>query len=272
MFEIGFANRVAGFFPKLKSDLRMAHSPYSPLQYVNKNLKITVLYAFLFTILFFFVLQKAKLSIFLLVPIFIILFILLFEYSFLTIKAKIRKSEREIDREVVFVGRYMLVKLYSGRPLLNALIETANSKGITAKYIKEIVDDISTGSTIETALNNAMTYSPSDKLSKILFHINNALQLGIDVTNPLESVLAEITKEEALEIKKYGQKLNSLVIFYMLAAVIVPSLGMAIFIVISSFINFPIGLKGLLVFIFFIVVLQFIFITMFRSIRPTVNL
>ena len=272
MFEIGFVNRVASFFPALKSELRIAHLPYSPIEYVNKNIKANTLYAFLFTILFFFVLQKAKLSLFLLVPIFIVLFILLFEYSLLNIKAKIKKREREIDREVLFVGRYLLVKLYSGRPLLNALVETAGSRGITPKYIKEIVDDIDTGSTIEDALNNAMVYSPSDKLRRILFHINNALQLGIDVTKPLESVLEEITKGEELEIKKYGKKLNTLVIFYMLAAIILPSLGMAIFIVISSFINFPIDFRGLLVFIFFITVLQFIFITLFKSIRPMVNL
>jgi hypothetical protein len=98
------------------------------------------------------------------------------------------------------------------------------------------------------------------------------LQLGIDVTKPLESVLEEITREEELEIKKYGKKLNTLVIFYMLAAVILPSLGVAMFIVISSFINFPIDLNGLLVLVFFIVVLQFIFITLFKSIRPMVNL
>ena len=98
------------------------------------------------------------------------------------------------------------------------------------------------------------------------------MQLGIDVTKPLESVLEEITREEELEINKYGKKLNTLVIFYMLAAVIVPSLGVAMFIVISSFINFPIGLKGLLAVVFFIVVLQFIFITLFKSIRPMVNL
>ena len=272
MFEIGFVNRVASFFPALKSELRIAHLPYSPIEYVNKNIKANTLYAFLFTILFFFVLQKAKLSLFLLVPIFIVLFILLFEYSLLNIKAKIKKREREIDREVLFVGRYLLVKLYSGRPLLNALVETAGSRGITPKYIKEIVDDIDTGSTIEDALNNAMVYSPSDKLRRILFHINNALQLGIDVTKPLESVLEEITKGEELEIKKYGKKLNTLVILYMLAAIILPSLGMAIFIVISSFINFPIDFRGLLVFIFFITVLQFIFITLFKSIRPMVNL
>lgn len=272
MTEISFANRIASFFPELKRDLRIAHLRYTPLEYVSKSIKTTLLYAPLFTILFFFVLQKAQKSFLLLAPIFLVLCIIIFKFSVIGIKSKIRKREREIDKEVLFVGRYLLVKLYSGRPLLNALIETANSRGLVAKYIKEIVDDINTGSTIENALNNAMIYSPSEKLRKILFHVNNALQLGIDVTKPLESVLDEITKEEEIEIKKYGKKLNTLVILYMLGAVIVPSLGIVMFIVISSFVNFPIKFKGLLVFIFFIVVLQFIFITLFKSSRPVVNL
>ena len=245
---------------------------YAPADYISKNLKTALIGSFLLAILFFFVLLKAGLTLFLIVPIFIALFILFFEYSLLVVKSKIRQREREINKEVLFVGRYLLVKLYSGRPLLNALIETANSRGITAKYIKELVDDISTGSTIEDALNNAMIYSPSERLRKILFHVNNALKLGIDVTNPLESVLEEITKEEELEIKKYGKKLNTLIIFYMLVAVILPSLGVAIFIVVSSFVNYPIGLNGLLVLAFFIVVLEFIFITLFKSARPMVNL
>ena len=272
MFKISFANRVSLFFPNLKRDLRIAHMYYAPTDYINKNLKNAFIGSVLFTILFFFVLRKAGQPLFLIVPIFIILFALIFEYSILMIKSKIRKREREINKEVLFVGRYMLVKLYSGRPLLNALIETASSKGIAAKYIKEIVDDIGTGSTIEDALNNAMIYSPSDRLRKILFHINNALKLGIDVTKPLESVLEEITREEKLEINKYGKKLNTLVIFYMLGAVIVPSLGVAIFIVISSFLNSPISINGLLVLAFFMVVLEFIFISLFKSIRPMVNL
>ena len=272
MFKIAFVNRVASFFPGLKRDLRMAHVHYSPVEYVGKNLKTTIVLAPLFTVLFFFVLKKAQLPLFLIVPAFLILFISIFQFSIISIKSKIKKREKEIDMEVLFVGRYMLVKLYSGRPLLNALIETAGSRGITPKYIKEIVNDIDTGSTIEEALTNAMVYSPSEKLRKIMFHINNALQLGIDVTKPLESVLEQITKEEELEIKKYGKKLNTLVIFYMLVAVIVPSLGTAMFIVISSFINLPVDFTVLLVLVFFIVVLQFIFITLFRSIRPMVNL
>lgn len=267
-----FANRIASFFPNLKAELRIAHLPYTPLEYVSKNLKVTALYSALFTALSFFVLQKAKLPLLFLVPAYIVIFILVFQYSLITVKAKIRKREREINKEALFIGRYLLVKLYSGRPLLNALIETSESRGIAAKYIREIVGDINTGSTIESALNNAMIYSPSEKLRKILFHVNNALQLGIDVTKPLESVLDEITREEGIEIKKYGKKLNTLVIFYMLGAVILPSLGIAMFIVISSFINFPIDLKTLLLFVFFFVVIEFVFITMFKSIRPMVNL
>ena len=235
-------------------------------------MKFAATYAVMLTILFFFVLKKAEKPLILLVPIYIALNVLLFQYSLLGIRAKIKKREHEIDKEAVFIGRYLLVKLYSGRPLLNALMETSSGRGIASKYIKEIVDDISTGNTIEDALRNAMVYSPSDKLRRILFYINNALQLGIDVTKPLESVLKEITKDEEIEIKKYGKKLNTLVIFYMLAAVIVPSLGTAMFIVISSLLNFMVGLKELVIFIFFIIIIQFVFITFFKSIRPNVTL
>ncbi len=256
----------------LKNELRIAHLPYTPLEYISRNLKTTALYSILFTVVFFFVLNKAELPLVLLLPIFMILFILLFEYSLLSVKARIKKREREIDKEVLFIGRFLLVKLYSGRPLLNALIETSTIKGIASKYMKEIVDDIGTGNTIENALKGSIAYCPSDNLRKILFHINNALQLGIDVTKPLESVLGEITKDEEIEIKKYGKKLNTLVIFYMIAAIILPSLGTAMFIVISSLLNFTIGANELIIFVFFIVVLQFIFITLFRSIRPKVVL
>ena len=73
-------------------------------------------------------------------------------------------------------------------------------------------------------------------------------------------------------IKKYGKKLNTLVIFYMLVAIIIPSLGVAIFIVIASFLNLPVDLPVLLVGAFFIAILQFVFIALFKSVRPMVNL
>jgi flagellar protein FlaJ len=224
------------------------------------------------TILFFFVLDKAGLSKLFLFLVLIVIFFLFFSFGFLKLKAQIKKRASEINREVLFVGRYLLVKLYAGRPLLNALIDTSKSYGVASKYMGEIVDDIDMGHTIEEAIEKSMTYSPSEKFRKILFQINNALKLGIDVTQPLESVIEEITNDQEIEIKKYSRKLNSVVIFYMLLAIVVPSIGMTMFIVVSSFINFSLGFREFLVILFLIGIIQMIFISLFRSIRPQVNL
>lgn len=224
------------------------------------------------TILSFFVLDKAGLPKFLLIIIFIGLFYFFFKFSFIKVKGKIQARKKKIDKEVLFVGTYLLIKLYAGRPLLIALTETSKSRGIVARFIKEIVDDINTGSPIEKALENALLYSPSEKLKKILFQINNALKLGIDVTKPLESVIQEIEDEQEIEVKKYSKKLNSLVIFYMLLAIVLPSIGMVILIVISSFINLSITMGTMSIILSFIAFIQIIFISMFGSIRPNVDL
>lgn len=250
----------------------MAHVKEAPYEFINKNLKKSLIYAILLTILFFFVLDKSRLSQLWLIPILISIFFLFFNFGFLKLKGMIKKREREINKEVLFTGQYLLIKLYGGRPLLNTLVETSQGRGVSAKYIKEIVTDIYTGSSIEKALKDAMTYSPSEKLRKILFQINNALKIGIDVTKPLESVIMEITNEQEIELKKYGKKLNTIVIFYMIAAIVLPSIGMAMFIIFASFMNFQVTLREFFVIIFFIVLIQLVFISMFRSIRPMIQL
>lgn len=264
--------RISSFFPKLKKQIRIAHVKTTPQEFIYKNLKFSLPFSLGMTVLFFFVADKAGLSLWLLIPAFVIIFFLIFFFGFLKLRAKIIQRQKEIDREVLFVGQYLLIKLYSGRPLLNALIDTSKSYGVASKYIKEIVNDINTGSSLEKALENAMIYSPSEKFKKILFHVNNALKLGIDVTKPLNAVLEEITTEQDLEIKRYGKKLNTIIIFYMLAAVVMPSIGMTIFIVLSSFINFTVSTTHFIIVIGFIVIIQLLFISIFKTIRPTVNL
>jgi pilus assembly protein TadC len=264
--------RISSFYPNLKKQIRIAHMKETPKEFVYNNLKLALPLSVGLTVLFFFIADKAGLSMFLLPFAFIVSFFLSFNFAFLKLKSRIVKRQKEIDREVLFAGQYLLIKLYSGKPLLNAFIDTTKSYGVTSKYIKEIVDDIDTGSSLEDALENAMKYSPSEKFRKILFHINNALKLGIDVAKPLTSVLEEITKQQALEIRGYSKKLNSIVIFYMLAAIVIPSVGMTIFIVVSSFLNFSLTVTHFLFVLFMIIVLEFVFISMFKSIRPTVNL
>lgn len=263
---------ITSFYPYLKKDIRIAHLQKTPQEFVYNQLKFSLPFSFGLSVLFFFVADKAGIPLALIPVAFIVIFLIVFNFAFFKLKGTIIQRQKEIDREVLFAGQNLLIKLYSGKPLLNALIDTTKSYGVASKYIKEIVDDVDTGSSIEKALQNAMVYSPSEKFRKILFHINNALRLGIDVTKPLSAVLGEITREQETEIKRYGKKLNTLVIFYMLAAVVIPSIGMTIFIVISSFINFAVSINHFLIVIFFIVIMELLFISIFKSIRPTMNL
>ena len=264
--------RVSSSFPDLKKELRIAHIKTTPQEFVYKSLKFSLPFSLGLTILFFFIVDKAGLPLILIPVAFIVIFISVFRFAFLKLKAKIVQRQKEIDREVLFVGQYLLIQLYSGRPILNALIYTSKSYGVAAKYMKEIVDDISTGSSLEKALESAMVYSPSEKFRKILFHVNNALKLGIDVTKPLRAVLDEIRDEQNIEIKRYGKKLNTIVIFYLLIAVVIPSIGMTLFIVLSSFINFSISMTHFLIAVVFMNIVQLLFLSVFNTVKPTVNL
>ena len=264
--------RISSFYPNLKRQIRVAHLKTTPRNFIYQSLKFSLPFSLGLTIVFFFIIDKLGLPWILISIAFIISFFLAFNFAFLKLKTKIFKRKKEIDREVLFAGQYLLIKLYSGRPLLNALIDTSKSYGVASKYVKEIVDDINTGSSLEKALETAMTYSPSEKWRKILFHINNALKLGIDVTKPLSAVLKEIEKEQSIEIERYGKKLNTIVIFYMLTYVVIPSIGMTLFIVLSSFINFSVDILIFGMAISFLIFMGILFISIFKSIRPTVNL
>jgi pilus assembly protein TadC len=182
------------------------------------------------------------------------------------------KRAKDIDREVLFAGRFLLVKLHSGSPLITALEQAASSYGVGSRFFKEIVDDIKLGTPVEEALEKAMDSSPSEKFSKILFQISNSLKIGVDVTDSLQAVLQEIAADQLIEIKKYGKKLSSITMFYMLVAVVAPSLGITIVSVILSLIGFPIDMYFYLAVLAGLGIVQFIFLVMFKSIRPNLDL
>ena len=184
----------------------------------------------------------------------------------------IKKREREIDQEVLFVGRYLLVKLQSGEPLYNSLIDASKSYGSSAKYIKEIVDDVTTGKPIEEAIEYAWEYNSSEKFKRILWQILSALRTGTEMAPVLKTTLKSITAMQILEVKEYGKKLNSLMMFYLILACIIPSLGLTMLVIISSFIKLELGQVVFFVILFFLAVVQTMFLLLIKASRPAVNI
>ena len=81
----------------------------------------------------------------------------------------------------------------------------------------------------------------------------------------------QITKDQINEVNKYGKKLNPLAMFYMIIAVIMPSLGVTMLIILSSFIKFELSLTILISLALFLGFIQFMFISMVKFSRPAIE-
>ncbi|MFA5797352.1 MAG: type II secretion system F family protein [Candidatus Woesearchaeota archaeon] len=269
---MSLAKIIALRMSDLKTRLAIAGLHKRPAEFIDEALKQSMMVAGLMTVLAIFLIMQAGESLFAIIPVFCIFFCIIFFLKIKNLDALKMKREKEIDRDVLFAGRFLLVKLNSGKPLINALVDASESYGVAGKYFKEIVDDINLGTPIEQALEKASRITPSKRFQKILFQINNALKIGVDVSVPLESTLDAIAHEQLIEIQRYGKKLNSMTMFYMLIAIVAPSLGITLFSVIGSIVSLRIDLTIFMVILFFLILIQLAFIGAFKSIRPNLNI
>ncbi len=262
--------------PQIAGKLKIAHERKTPEEYVTNLLKISFLYTV--TVSFFVYLLLAKegdFEPFLLFSIVavssLVIFVLFYKFLSLNLEAKMKHVQHDIDKEVIYAGRFLLVKLESGTPFFNALIEGTRAHGVAGKYFQEIVDDINFGTPIEEALGNAMVLTPSEKFRRILFTVNNSLRLGIDISTSLQSVLNDLVVEQMNEIQEYSKKLGSIAMFYLLMAIVIPSLGMTVIVIVLSFMSIRLDIVGYSALIFIILLIQLFFMSLFRSIRPSVS-
>ena len=258
--------------PLLKKQLRTAKIDKTPKQAIQEAIQLALTMGIGTTFLLYLTYDLVTETIFHLFATLVISLYFFYNYYFLGIKAKISKHAKEIDKDVLFAGRYLIVKLNSGKPLINSLIDAANSYGTAEKYFKEIVKDIEMGKPLEVALSEAAEFSPSLKFKKILFQISNALKIGIDVTQFLEATLSEIAEQQIIEIQRYGKKLNGITLFYMLIGIVLPSLGMTMFVIVAGLSNLDIGLVFYGVALLFIIALQSMFLIIYRQARPNINI
>jgi pilus assembly protein TadC len=269
---MGLFQELAARYPTLKRQLAIAHIGMTPEEYIRRNVISAAITTIVMTFGAFLFFAGLSISLLLIPGIAIIGFFLLYQVFMRTADVKIHKFAKEIDRDVLFAGRFLLIKLNSGKPLINAIIDASNSYGVANKYFKEIVRDIELGTPLEDAMEKASRYSPSEKMRRILFQISNALKIGVDVTNFLEAILDEIAEDQLIEIKSYGRKLSGITLFYMLFAVVIPSLGITMLIAIVSLVHINIDAGLFVLILFLLTIVEFMFITIFKSIRPNVNI
>lgn len=201
-----------------------------------------------------------------------IIFWLLFMYFLGYVDMKISKIKKGIEKEIIFAGRFLIIELESGVPFYKAFQNLSKNYEQIGYYFREIVEKIDLGTSLEDALNESVKVVPSDDLRKVFWQLLNSIKTGSEAAHALTNVFDQIVRKQQIAVKEYGRKLNPMAMFYMMAAIILPSLGTIMFIIVAAFIGLDVGLVMYGAVVGFLGFIQFMFLSAIKSSRPPMDL
>ncbi len=267
----GLAQSIEKKIPFLEVHLKQAESRLSSIDYISMCLTSTL------TMFFFFLAVSlpaialgASWQMPIIVAVAITFFVFMQQLAYPNLIAS--KRVRKIEQNLLPALQDMHVELNAGVPMFNILVNIANGKyGAVSEEIGKAVKEINAGMDQVEALEVLALRNPSLLFRRSLWQIVNGMKTGADVGGLIEDVMNGISDEQLTQIQRYGGQLSPLALFYMLIAVIAPSLGTTFIIVLSSFVALEaqfvkIIFYGILVLTLF---LQFMFMGMIKARRPS---
>ncbi len=275
-----FAELLLPNLPDLKKKLRLADLEEKPVEFLEKVVSSTffVSLAVLLAVGFAFynsitglletnplMFAIAAIILLIAIPAMVIFYFMLYP-DVATIARK-----KELDYEVVFAARHILIALKAGMPLFDCFVGASRGYGAVSREITTVVDKVVLGIPMTQAIREVTHYNPSKYFTRIMVQIANSLSSGADVSESLESVLEQISKEQMIALKEYSQKLTPIVMFYMIFGIIVPSLGIVLATVVFSAVSgglFGMDSSILIPLLAVIGLIQFLFLGLIESSRP----
>jgi flagellar protein FlaJ len=273
----GLVSSLSRLSPGLKKDLvktelRLDERDYLTVILVNSLVYFILLFAlFAFLIfsqgndIFISILQGLGYSLLILV-----LFLLLFlRYP----KILAGKKSEQVDRNLIFALKDLLLQVSSGVSLYDAIVNISKENyGLASKEFEFVAKEVHAGISMEKALEKLAVRSNSEFMRRTVWQLVNTLHAGASLKGALRNIINEITAEKKSKISDFAHELNLWSLLYMVFAVAVPTIGVTMLIILSSFAGF--GITKVM-FIFFLVLcflIQVILIGFVKSRRPVVNI
>ncbi len=182
------------------------------------------------------------------------------------------RKERNIEKNLISVLQDMMVQLNSGVPIFRIIVNISNSNyEEVSEEFKKITKEINAGVSQIEAIEKYGKLNTSKYLKRILWQISNGMRAGSDMGIVIKEGVRALSDEQAIQIQSYGSKLNPLVMFYMLIAVVLPSLGVTFLIILSSILEIPGNIVKLIFFSLFgfVIFIQIMFLGLIKSRRPS---
>ncbi|MCH7850440.1 MAG: type II secretion system F family protein [Nanoarchaeota archaeon] len=187
-------------------------------------------------------------------------------------KIFVSRRQRDIEKNLLSGMEDMLVQINSGIPLFTVLVNISSSDyGALSNEFKKAVIKINAGSPEQEVLEGLSKTNPSVYFKRVLWQISNGMNAGSDMGIVIKDSIKALSEEQLIQIQDYGNKLNPLMVFYMLVAVIIPSLAITFLTILSSMLGLP-GTTTMFIFggLFFgVAFVQIMFLGLIKSKRPS---
>ena len=264
-----FGNLIAKSNPSLKLDLYQSEIKLYPKEYASVVAMTSIFYFFvLFPIVFLVGLLVGKMDIVLPLSIGTIFSIFVFFYLLKYPKLVAIKRMKRLERDLLHSLQHILIEIKSGIPLFESLVSVSKGYGEISDEFKTVVREINAGVSEINALQRASLRNPSLHFRRSLWQITNAMKAGSDIASALESIVKNLTAEQLIAIRKYGQELSPYTLMYMLIAVIMPTLGITFMIILSSFAGVSIPDFIFPLILIFLCIFQFFYMGVIKTKRP----
>ncbi len=187
-------------------------------------------------------------------------------------KVHFNRKQKQLEKNLMPALEDMLVQLSSGVPLFNILVNISVADyGEISTEFKKAVKKINAGAPQIEVLEELGEKNSSPYFRRTLWQISNGMKSGSDISTVIKGSLRLLNEEQIVQIQTYGNKLNPLVMFYMLVTIILPALAITFLTIISSMVGLGKNVTmmlygGLFMFTIFI---QIMFLGAIRSARPT---
>lgn len=181
-------------------------------------------------------------------------------------------KSRDLEKNLIPALQDILVQLNSGVPIYRIMVNISHSDyGEVSHEFTRITNEINSGTSQIEAIENVGKLHLSKYFQRVLWQISNGMRAGNDMSIVIKESIRNLSDEQAIQIQSYGSTLNPIIMFYMLIAVIIPSLGVTFLIIIFSLLDLPKTIIQITFGSIFgcVVFIQIMFLGVIKSGRPS---
>lgn len=182
------------------------------------------------------------------------------------------KKAEEVNRNLVFALRDILMQVTSGVPLYRAMVNVGNAGyGQVSLEFETVSKRINTGTPVDIALTKLAEHSRSEYLKRVIWQLVNTIKAGSSLKSALRTIVNDLTLDQRTKIRDYAHELNLWSLVYMMFAVAIPTIGTVMMVIMSAFMGLGLGPSAFIAFQVLCVAIQYTIITLIKSRRPMVN-